>query len=185
MATNAYLSPATLDDLAAITDETHRHILIDGEIIEQPLFGWTSGTVGPRVACLLHPFTKERGLGTLLAACGFVLRRDPDTVLGPSVSFVRRERGRGSGPYDWFEGPPDLAVEVLAWDDTAAVMLAKLAAYRDAGTPLVWFVDPHVRLVTTLLPDGTIQLLRPSDVLIGWDVIPGLEIPVADLINDD
>src|SRR5687767_6776 len=99
MAARQFPSPATLDDLAAIDDETHRHILLDGEIIEQPLFGWASGTVGPRVAVLLHPFVEEPGIGRLLMACGFILRRDPDTVVGPNISVVRTERGRAAGPH--------------------------------------------------------------------------------------
>jgi Uma2 family endonuclease len=47
-----------------------------------------------------------------------VLARSPDTVRGPDVAFVSRERCDPVGAVPTaFPGPPDLAVEVLSRSD--------------------------------------------------------------------
>ena len=131
-----------------------------------------------RLERLLEEFVEARGLGEIFGEAGYVLARDPDTVRGPDLSFVSRER---LSPFDderFFSGAPDLAVEILSPSNRSGEMHAKVADYLAAGARLVWVIDPERRLITTyreLLAPRRIGSPEPLD---GGDVLAGLVIPL-------
>ena len=137
------------------------------------------------VAGPLSQHVKAHGLGVVCGAeTGFVLERDPDTVLAPDVAFVRRERILASGlPPTCWEGPPDLAVEVTSPGDTRREVADKVASWLAAGTRLVWVVDPKRLVVEIHDPDGAPRRLGGSDVLEGEPLFPGFRLPVADIFG--
>jgi len=106
----------TAEDLPYVMPDEELCELVAGSLIREPLPGETHGVVAGRVFGHLFRFVEERRLGRLYAAeTGFVLARDPDTVRGPDAAFVSRRRSDATvrrGPF--FEGAPDLAVEVLS-----------------------------------------------------------------------
>jgi Uma2 family endonuclease len=53
--------------------------------------------------------------------------------------------------------------------------------YLDAGTRLVWVLDPDASTITVSRPDGTAEVRRTEDALDGEDVLPGLRVPVCEL----
>jgi Uma2 family endonuclease len=101
------------------------------------------------------------------------------------VSFLRAERLPAGGvPSAGFVAfSPDLAVEVLSPDQTAADMDERMADYFAAGTRLFWVVNPARRTVAVHSPTAPARWLREGDVLDGGDVIPGFSVPVADLFD--
>jgi Uma2 family endonuclease len=88
-----------------------------------------------------------------------------------------------------FEGVPDLIVEVLSPKTRRLDRTVKLAAYRDAGVPEVWFADPRPRTIQVLVlsADGKEDVER-GVYGIGKTVdsafLPGLRLQV-DLIFPD
>ena len=76
---------------------------------------------------------------------GYVLARNPDTVRGPDLSFIARERLVGFDDSRFFEGAPDLAVEILSPSNRPGEVRAKAPEYLAAGARLVWVVDPSAR----------------------------------------
>lgn len=84
--TTSYPSPATASDLMAVDDERHRHVLIRGVIIELPLLKASEASVVTPLIVSLGALEFANRNGTLLSRCGFVLERDPDTVVGPAIS---------------------------------------------------------------------------------------------------
>ena len=76
---------------------------------------------------------------------------------------------------------PDLAVEVLSPSDRMADALAKVAMYLQAGTPLVWLVNPATRTVVVFRSEMDPVTLGESDTLDGGDVLPGFSVPVAEI----
>jgi len=125
---------------------------------------------------------REHDLGLVVAAeTGFTLARDPDTVRAPDVGFVSRERVPDPLPKGYAEFAPDLAVEVLSPDDRPGEVLAKVADWLNAGSRLVWVVDPDQRLVRVYRADGSESLLGAHDLLVGEEVLPGFACPVADV----
>jgi Uma2 family endonuclease len=121
-------------------------------------------------------------LGRLIANGGFYLRRNPDTVRGPDVAFLRSERVPSGGlPSGFLDGPPDLAVEVVSHNDSAAEVEAKLRDYLAHGVQRVWLVYPTTRTIVAFRPDGSAQSYREGDVLTDEALLPGLSLAVREV----
>lgn len=113
--------------------------LVDGEMVEAPTFGVRDSMIATSIWQLLDDHSEARNRGIAFPnGLGYVLRRDPDTVRIPDASFVRRKRLPEEGLSDSFpEFPPDIAVELVTSDLSAADLRRKVRDYLDAGVRLV------------------------------------------------
>src|SRR3954447_18397635 len=103
--------------------------------------GGAHGRIAGRITVRLGAHVERLGVGTVLVEAGYLLRRAPDTVRGPDVSFVSAARLSPEGvPEQFIPGAPDLAIEILSpssrWSDVEEV----IADYFTAGARLVWLV---------------------------------------------
>jgi len=120
----------------------------------------------------------------VLTEGGFLLSRNPDTVRGPDVSFVRADRfnaeeaGRG-----YFRGAPDLAIEILSPSNRPGETHAKVADYLAAGARLVWVIDPAQRIVSVYRSLLSPRRIAADGVLNGEDVLPGFSFPIVDVLR--
>lgn len=173
----------TARDLASLHDNERRHELEAGRLLSEPLPAHRRDRVRRRLERILEDHVAATDLGEVFGEAGYVLARDPDTVRGPDVSFVARRRLVDFDDSRFFEGAPDLAVEIVSPSNRPAEIRAKVADYLAAGCRLVWVVDPGRRIVTAYR-----ELLAPKTVgenasIDGEDVLPGLTIPVASLLE--
>ena len=99
---------------------------------------------------------------------------------GPDVAFWSITR-QPALPADYFEIPPDIAVEVLSPDDRRKDVREKVKDYLTHGVRLVWLVDPETRTVTIYQGSLRGTELDESDTLTGGDVLPDFSCKVADL----
>ena len=176
----------TLDEYETLPDQDGlRHELVEGLVVSEPRPAFAHGAAQASIAAALHAFVAQRGLGRVVTESGFILARDPDTLRGPDVAFVSGERLEGLAQLaGFFEGAPDLCVEVRSPHDREADMRARVADYLAAGARVVWVAHPERREVTvyrTLLAPRT---FAASDVLDGEDVLPGFRIEVGELLGD-
>lgn len=156
--------------------------LVRGELIMMSPAGFEHGYVAMALGRLLGNFVSERGLGLVLGAeTGFQIGRDPDTVRAPDLGFVRAERVPDKLPRGFFQGPPDLAVEVLSPDDRASELTGKVQGWLEAGCRSVWVVDPETRTVTVYRSRREVEVLGVDDPLSGGDLLPGFSIPVGQI----
>ncbi|HEX5136392.1 MAG TPA: Uma2 family endonuclease [Planctomycetota bacterium] len=153
--------------------------LVRGELHMMVPPGFEHGWLQSRIALRLGNFVEPRGLGVLTGELGFVLARNPDTVRAPDVAFIRAERvtaiSRG-----YFEGAPDLAVEILSPDDRPGYVRDKVAEWLESGTGAVWVVDPRSRTVTVHEPKRKAVVLAEADVLRGSGPLNGFELRVGE-----
>lgn len=173
----------TAEDLYDLPDDGYHHYELDaGRLVVSEPPGYTHGTLAVRIAARLLAFVEPRGLGEVAVESGFVLHRGPDTVRGPDVSFLRRERvPRGDEADRFVEGTPDLAVEIVSPGDRAGKVARKVAGYLASGTGLVWVVYPRKRLVVVHTPDGGKRLVREPEALDGGGVLPGFALPLTEM----
>ncbi|MDP9367876.1 MAG: Uma2 family endonuclease [Chloroflexota bacterium] len=175
----------TAEALAALPADGYQYDLIDGELRRMFPPGAEHGEIAFELSRRIGNYVVERGRGRVYAAkTGFLLRRDPDTVLAPDLAFVQAERlppraeRRGYLPL-----APDLVVEVASPSDRPAEIQQKVGCYLDAGIRLVWIADPSACTVAVYRPGHPPLVLHQDDTLDGADVLPDLQIPVTDLFQ--
>ncbi len=175
----------TVEDLYVMPDDGLNYELQAGVLVSEPLSGGRHGWVTAAIAEILRAYVRKHRLGVVLAGdSGFILARKPDTVRGPDVAFVSRERFERSGDtVKAFVGAPDLAVEVLSPSNTPAAMHAKVADYLAAGTRRVWVVDPEAQTVTVYRSLLAPYRLGEDETLGGDDVVPGFRVRVGEFFE--
>ena len=156
--------------------------LIDGEIVRMSPSGAEHGNVAMNLGAVLREFVKTRGLGKVFAAeTGFKLA--PRRVRAPDVAFVRAERLAAGLPRRFFDGPPDLAVEVVSPSDTWPEVEAKVEDWLARGARSCWVVDPKTRLVMIHHPGGRVTRLDDKAVIKDEDVLPGFSVSVNEVFE--
>lgn len=155
--------------------------LIRGVMVVREPSGFDSSAIAARIGGFLAAYVFPRDLGELTGeAGGYVLARNPDTVRAPDVGFVRRDRlPHGERVPEFFDGAPDLAIEVLSPSDNRKKLRAKSYQYLAAGTSLVWVLDMWTKTATVYRPNMPPQILRGDDTLDGEDVIAGFRLPLT------
>lgn len=139
------------------------------------------GRVVANLTMLLGIHVKANRLGDVYAESGYKLESDPDTVLGPDVSFVSRERADQAEDH-YYEGPPDLAVEVLSPGDRRGYVERKLAIYLETGTRSVWLVNPRRRTVEVISSLDDRRTLHETDELVD-NTVPGFRVRVSEIFD--
>ena len=158
--------------------------LVGGEVIEVAPASAKHGKFVTSVVLRLGPFVRDRQLGEVYSGdTGFLLHRDPDTVRGPDVAFVRRDRLGHEPREGFFPGAPDLAVEVVSPNDLAQEVERKVQDYLAAGTAMVWVLYPETRHVMVYRSGGEARLVGERDRLDGADVLPGLTCEARELFG--
>ena len=173
--------PTTAEQLLAQTSESPCE-LVRGELVEMVPPGFDHGEVAFALGFLIGQFVRENDLGRVVAAeTGFLLERDPDTVRAPDIAFVRKSRLPDGPRPGYFEGAPDLAVEVISPHDTASAVGEKVADWLRHGAELVWVADPQTRTITAYHPDRRAEIHDVDDTLRGDPVLPGLALSPSTL----
>jgi Uma2 family endonuclease len=158
--------------------------LVKGEVIEMPPPGGVHGVVAVNIATALHTFVRQHDLGRVVVESGFRLGSQPDTVRGPDVAFITRERIPAEGlPRAFFEGAPDLAVEIVSPTDNATELEIKVHDYLRNGAQRVWVVYPDSRRVAVHRPDGTARWYSEDAAIEDQEFLPGFSLPLREIFG--
>jgi Uma2 family endonuclease len=173
----------TAEELIDLPDDGHRHELVKGVLLTMSASGFDHGTVTLNVTLLLANYIKAKKLGFVCAAeTGFKLESNPDTVLAPDFSFIRKDRHppRITG---YLEMAPDLAVEVNSSTKSRRYVERKAAQWLSFGVQSVWVVSCQNRTVEVLSANGSRVLFTETDELTDENVLPGFRVSVAEIFN--
>ena len=172
------LTRATLDDLHAVEGKAE---LVGGRIVHLMATGSRPGLIGGRIYRAIDDYAIATGRGLAY----------PDNVgfAVPELSSGRESFSPDAAYYlgtlpsndmDFVPGPPAFAVEVRSKGDCGnsaeEQMAAKRADYFEAGTEVVWDVDPQakiVRVYSRLFPErpvtfGVGESADAEPVMPGW-----------------
>jgi Uma2 family endonuclease len=156
--------------------------LIDGRIVEVMPPIEIHGEIALAIGSLLRPFVRQHDLGRVYVETGFRLKRNPDKVQAPDVSFLEKSRlPQGNKRFFFIEGAPTLAVEVISPHERWDKVEGKIRLYFEAGAKVVWLVEPRRRAVTVRRPDAAPVTYIEGDIVPGGEILPGFELPVADI----
>ncbi len=56
--------------------------------------------------------------------------------------------------------------------------------YMDSGCRLAWLIDPQNRRTYVYTANGNIQTVSFDEVLLGGEVLPGLEVKLGEILAD-
>jgi Uma2 family endonuclease len=179
-------APATLDDLMKVEGKAE---LIGGRIVRYMPSGYRPNRCAFKIAMSLENWSVKASRGTVgTDGLGFAIRPplksgrqsfSPDTsyYLGPLPQQEMK----------FIDGPPLLAVEVRSDTDytkkAEREMAAKRADYFEAGTQIVWDVDPlakEVRSYSAASPDQP-RTFKAGEVADAEPALPGWRIAVDEV----
>ena len=145
--------------------------------------GSEHGWVIMNIAAPLATFVRNHELGCVFGAeTGFIIQRHPDSVRAPDIAFVRRDRVPDPLPPGFFDGPPDLAVEVASPHDAASAIQEKTNDWLTSGCHEVWLIDPQQKVASQCTWSGDTVLRRVVTRLTS-DLLPGFELPVDEIFR--
>ena len=171
----------TSDQFLALPEEFDQHgnrikdELIGGEVVKMAFPSLPHDLIKNQInAMLLRYFDSRPELGLLsLVEIGTHVS-DYDAFM-PDVSVVKRSRLTGATRV--FQGPPDLAIEVVSPTDTAKHLKRKVDAYLQGGAKSVWIVFPEARSVMVHTSDSVRELKGQQPIT--DPLLPGFSSPIA------
>ena len=157
--------------------------LVDGVLVEKVMSTFES-LLAATLIRLIGSFLDANDLGILLGADG-QLRILPTKMRVPDVAFIRWDRFPGGKlPKDRvYKLAPDLAVEILSEGNTQQEMANKLAEYFQAGTRLVWTIDPRTRSANIYTSPDEVAAIDENGFLAGGDVLPGFQVRLGEIFD--
>jgi Uma2 family endonuclease len=168
----------TAEELLQLPDGDYRAELINGELITMPLPGLPHGRIAARLSARLTQFVLDHDLGEVfITDSGFQLTWNPDTVVGPDITFISKERlDRAGDVTGYWQGPPDLAVEVYSPGYRPGKVSKRISRFFNFGTKQVWIVDPKHSTVTVYRSPSDTTTFSGSDYLEAQDLFPGFRL---------
>jgi Uma2 family endonuclease len=153
----------TFAEFEQLPDEVcRRHELRHGELVEVPPPQHIHRLIQDRVSLLLG--SACRGGGYVSIEFGF--RALPDCEYRTAdVVYISPERYAAAKGADYFQGAPDLVIEVLLPTKTTAEMRERAALCLANGRLEFWVVDEPRRQVTVSTPDGSVTVYRSGQVI--------------------
>ena len=171
-------TPMTLEEFLEHDIEGYEYV--KGELVPMPPPSREHGEISINVIRYLDAHVYQNKLGRLYTA--ETTFQVGDRVMKPDVAFVSTAQLTGDKTKG-FAIPPDLAIEVVSPSDVQSRIATKALEYLNAGTRLVWVLEPVSQTVTVYRSETDIKTLTREDTLPGEDVVPGFVCPVAQLFE--
>jgi Uma2 family endonuclease len=179
--------PATLDDLYRVEGKAE---LIAGRIVHPMASGYLPSKVAMRIAMLLDGFATHHGGEAFADGIGFAMRPPLSSgreSFSPDASYYVGPLPKNKMRF--IDGAPIFAVEVRSEDDYGAAaeveMAAKRADYFEAGTKVVWDVDPEAGTIASYAADAPHRPIRyaAGETALAESAIPGWRLKVDELFG--
>ncbi|MXV74224.1 Uma2 family endonuclease [Candidatus Poribacteria bacterium] len=151
-----------------------------GELIPMSPATRRHGKISAKVIWHLSSHVYENGLGELYTA--ETIFQVGDRMMKPDVAFVSTAR-LDVDEDKAFPIPPDLAIEVISPTDVHYRIVRKAFDYLNAGTHLVWVLDPVAKTVTVYRSESDIEILTHEATLTVENIVPGFACPVGHLFE--
>lgn len=174
----------TDNEFISLPSDGNRYELVDGELVDMGNSGMEHGYIACILTIKLGGVIQANKLGAICDS-GTAFALNNGNKRSPDLSFVSRERLQGLSrpPRGFFQGAPDLAVEILSPGNTVEETHNKIVEYFENESRLVWVIHPDERYVLVYHSPEPDRFLRVGDRLDGEDVVPGFSMAIAELFE--
>ena len=179
---------ATIDDLYRVEGKAE---LIGGRIVRIMASGYSPSKIALRIAMRLDEYASKTKVGEAFAdGLGYAVRPPLSSdreSFSPDASYYAGPLP--TNPMRFIEGAPTFAVEVRSEDDygpaAERAIAEKRGDYFEAGTQVVWDVDPIARTITSYRLGAPSQpvIFKPGETAHAEPAVPGWKIAVSDVFG--
>jgi Uma2 family endonuclease len=158
--------------------------LIRGHLVVREPPGTRHGIIAANLCYFVTDFVRRNQLGVVSAQdTGFKIETNPDTVRAPDVAFLSKDRVGAVAHRGYAPVTPDLVAEIVSPDDRPGELLAKVAAWLEAGTKLAWVIDPERAEARVYRADGSGATIGIEGSIDGEDVLPGFSCALSEVLS--
>lgn len=142
----------TVDEFCDIIPDGQKADLLDGVIYMASPDSLEANDLFFFLGTLMRTYASRKKLGKVFGSRA-AFRLDEKSAPEPDLAFVRMARlGTVKGRY--FNGHPDVAVEIVSPDSEERDYVAKREKYRVSGVGEYWIMDASINKVTMLRLDS-------------------------------
>lgn len=158
--------------------------LLRGKLLVREPPGTWHGSTAARLLYLIADHVYRHDLGVVCGQdTGFKIESNPDTVRAPDVAVIGRDRVTQIPPRGYAPFAPDLVVEIVSPGDRPGELLTKVGQWLDAGSRLVWVIDPPRIEARVHRDDGSVMIVPADGYLDGEQVLPGFRCALAEVFR--
>jgi len=172
-------------DYLNLPDDGKRYEIIEGVLYMANAPSSTHQYLVLEIARRMANYVIDHALGQVTVAPFEVHLSETSRPIQPDVFFVKAARWP-SGEIAYFEGAPDLVVEVISPSSTRVDRYTKFRVYEQSGVQEYWLVNPRLQTVEIFtLVEGEYALwgeFRREDTVTSG-VLAGLEIPCVQVFR--
>jgi len=175
----------TYEDYLNLPNDGRRYEIIEGVLYVSNAPDIDHQFTVVKLVSQMDVFVTQNQLGYVLTAPFEVHLSEKTRPVQPDVLFIKAERWPAPGA-KYFNGAPDLIVEVLSPSTRRVDQSIKFRAYEKAEVAEYWIIDPKTRLVQLYRIDNQEYVLIGEfmgDEIIESKVLPGLKIMTDSLFN--
>ena len=172
----------TMEEFSRLPADGARHEMNAGELITLPPPKSLHSLISLAVLEALQPYLRQHPLGRAIPEAGYILFREPLTIRQPDVSVLSKARIDATPEDSYFEGAPELAIEIVSPSDAADELEIKVRQYLNTGAKQVWVLYPRSQDLHVFQPDRFF-VLKADEVLEGGDLLPGFAVKVSELFS--
>jgi len=163
-----------------LTNDYSSYEYAKGELVPMSFPTMEHGEISTNIVTLLNNYVRQHQLGRIYTA--ETTFQVGESGRKPDVAFVSQER-LPENKRQASQSPPDLAIEVVSPSDTVYNVLEKVLEYLDAGTQMLWVIEPIIKTVTVYRSRSDIKIFTQNDILTGEKVIEGFQCAVAEIFE--
>jgi Uma2 family endonuclease len=169
-------------DHGQLADSAELYEIVNGMRREVSPMGAWAGVVASLLAHSLNSFARQRKLGLAVVEVLFRLKHNQRR---PDLAFVALDRWPlAAVPTEdppALDVAPNLAVEIVSQNNSAAEVFLKTQEYFESGVQLVWVVYPLQRCIQVFESAEQSRILHEEDELDGGRVLPGFRLQLSEL----
>jgi len=174
--------PITAEQLFVMPRDAICRELVRGAIKTMNPSGFEHGAVVGELHWRIAQFVRLHRLGVVVGAeTGFLLERDPDTVLAPDIGFVSQARIDAGGiPKSFYPGAPDLVIEVQSPSESTNSALDKVQRWLRLGARVAVTVEVKQRTFSAYRPPFDEVVFQSHETFECPDVLPGFSCRIEE-----